>query len=208
MDGSARSSVSSVQYPEPSFSGSEIVLQILCDPGRDTEENPHLWPQSGCLWNRLIQSSGPRSSLLPNFSEGVQGWRWGQGLEGLPPGGEVALGWDPGLGLLGGASGGGGFFGARNPEPPRNFGWNCISLGRAGVIPGRRLRTHKLCSVGSSSCSRYSAPWPGSLCLASRRVSGIGDPGTPQDGEVGMREELETEIPVEGEGRKGDGDRR
>lgn len=56
----------------------------------------------------------------------------------------MALGWDPGLGLLGGASGGGGFFGARNPEPPRNFGWNCISLGRAGVIQGKRLRTHKL----------------------------------------------------------------
>lgn len=201
MDSSARSSVSSVQYHEPSFSGSEIVLQILRDPGRDTEKNPHFWPQSGCLWNRLIKSSGPRSSLLPHFSVGVQGWK-------VCSGREVALGWDPGLGLLGGASGGGGFSGVRNPEPPRNFGWDCISLGRAGVIPGRRLRTHRLYSDGSSSCSRYSAPWPGSLCSASRRVSGIRDPGTPTDGEVGMREEPETEIPGEGEGRKGGGDRK
>lgn len=83
MDSSARSSVSSVQYHEPSFSGSEIVLQILRDPGRDTEKNPHFWPQSGCLWNRFIKNSGPRSSLLPHFSVGVQGWRWDQGLEDL-----------------------------------------------------------------------------------------------------------------------------
>lgn len=42
----------------------------------------------------------------------------------------MALGWDPWLSFLGGASGGGGFSGARNPEPPRNFGWDCIPGGR------------------------------------------------------------------------------
>lgn len=58
----------------------------------------------------------------------------------------LSLGWDLGLRLLAGFSGAsrgaGGFSGARNPEPPRNFGSDCISSGRAGAIPGRRLRTN------------------------------------------------------------------
>lgn len=58
----------------------------------------------------------------------------------------LPLRWDPGLRLLagyGGASRGGGqVLWSQNPEPPRNFGSDCISSGRAGAIPRRRLRTN------------------------------------------------------------------
>lgn len=60
----------------------------------------------------------------------------------------LSLGWDLGLRLLagfGGASrGAGGFSGARNPEPPRNFGSDCISSGRAGGRDPREATTDKL----------------------------------------------------------------
>lgn len=53
------------------------------------------------------------------------------------------------VGLLEGA---GGFSGARNPEPPRNFwlGLHFLGPGRAGAIPGRRLRTGQTASVCGS----------------------------------------------------------
>lgn len=121
----------------------------------------------------------------------------------------LSLGWDLGLRLLagfGGASrGAGGFSGARNPEPPRNFGSDCISSGRAGAIPGRRLRTNCFTRWLSVPCSRCSARWPGSPYSAPRRPNGSRVPGTPPDGEVGMREETETL--GKAEGVNGDGGR-
>lgn len=97
---------------------------------------------------------------------------------------------------------------SQKPGAAQEFWLGLHFLGSGGRDPGEAATDTQAYSDGSSSCSRYSAPWPGSLCSASRRVSGIRDPGTPTDGEVGMREEPEIEIPGEGEGRKGDGDRK
>lgn len=109
------------------------------------------------------------------------------------------------MGVLQGA---GGFSGARNPEPPRNFGSDCISSGRAGRARSPRGDYGQTAVHGGSvPCSRCSARWSGSPCSAPGRANGARVPGTPPDGEVGMREERETETPGKGEGGNGDSER-
>lgn len=84
-------------------------------------------------------------------------------------------------------------------------------LARTAFPPAGRARSPggdygQTASLGGSvPCSLCSARWPGSPYSALRRPNGSRVPGTPPDGEVGMREETETL--GKAEGVNGDGGR-